>query len=220
MKNMSHKQWVLIVSAPFLCISMLLLIPYLTAKTGKTAGYVTGFCIYWFLFCLPVSAYCSGGFTRLKEIYRQKSNITSRMKTIYYFLALIPCIATFFAVFKNIAPIAGFQVLILALLFGMINGTLEEMFWRGIFNKIFNDHMIWAYLYPSLFFGMWHIALYLAKGMVYQGGGGSLVGGSLFMGLLWGLAAYKTKSVKLVTAAHIITNFFSFTGLIYQNWFM
>jgi len=138
----------------------------------------------------------------------------------YYFIALIPCIATFFAVFKNIAPIAGLQVLILALVFGMINGTLEEMFWRGNFNKIFNDHLIWAYLYPSLFFGIWHIALFSAKGIVYQGGAGSLVGGSLFMGLLWGLAAYKTKSVKIVTAAHIITNFFAFTGLIYQNWFM
>lgn len=220
MRTMNQKQRVLIWSAPVLCISMLLLMPFLTANMGKTAGYVTGFCIYWFLFCLPVSVYCSGGFLRLREIYRQKSNITARMKTIYYFIALIPCIATFFAVFKNIAPIAGLQVLILALVFGMINGTLEEMFWRGIFNKIFNDHLIWAYLYPSLFFGIWHIALFSAKGIVYQGGAGSLVGGSLFMGLLWGLAAYKTKSVKIVTAAHIITNFFAFTGLIYQNWFM
>lgn len=220
MRTMNQKQRVLIWSAPVLCISMLLLMPFLTANMGKTAGYVTGFCIYWFLFCLPVSVYCSGGFRRLREIYRQKSDITARMKTIYYFIALIPCIATFFAVFKNIAPIAGLQVLILALVFGMINGTLEEMFWRGIFNKIFNDHLIWAYLYPSLFFGIWHIALFSAKGIVYQGGAGSLVGGSLFMGLLWGLATYKTKSVKIVTAAHIITNFFAFTGLIYQNWFM
>lgn len=220
MRTMNQNQRVLIWSAPVLCISMLLLMPFLTANMGKTAGYVTGFCIYWFLFCLPVSVYCSGGFRRLREIYRQKSDITARIKTIYYFIALIPCIATFFAVFKNIAPIAGLQVLILALVFGMINGTLEEMFWRGNFNKIFNDHLIWAYLYPSLFFGIWHIALFSAKGIVYQGGAGSLVGGSLFMGLLWGLAAYKTKSVKVVTAAHIITNFFAFTDLIYQNWFM
>ncbi len=220
MRTMNQKQRVLIWSAPVLCISMLLLMPFLTANMGKTTGYVTGFCIYWFLFCLPVSVYCSGDFRRLREIYRQKSDITARMKTIYYFIALIPCIATFFAVFKNIAPIAGLQVLNLALVFGMINGTLEEMFWRGIFNKIFNDHLIWAYLYPSLFFGIWHIALFLANGIVYQGGGSTLVGGSLFMGCLWGLVAYKTKSVKLVTAAHIITNFFAFTGLIYQNWFM
>lgn len=220
MKTMNQKQWVLIWSAPVLCISMLLLMPFLTGNIGKTAGYVTGFCIYWLIFCLPVSVYCSGGFSKLREIYRQKSNISATRKTIYYVLALIPCIATFFAVFKNISPIAGFQVLIIALVFGIINGTLEEMFWRGIFNKIFNDHLILAYLYPSLFFGIWHIALCFANGIVYQGGAPSLVGGSLFMGLLWGIAAYKTKSVKIVTAAHITTNFFAFTGLIYQNWFM
>jgi hypothetical protein len=66
---------------------MLLLIPFLTVRIGKTAGYVTGFFIYWLLFCLPVSAYCSGGFCRLKEIYHQKSNITARMKTMTNFFA-------------------------------------------------------------------------------------------------------------------------------------
>ncbi len=70
-----------------------------------------------------------------------------------------------------------------------------------------------------MFFGVWHIALYFAKGMVYQGGFDSLVGGSFFLGLLWKWAAYKTKSIKTVTGAHIITNFFAFTGLIFENWF-
>lgn len=220
MKSMNQKQWVLICCAPVLCISMLLLMPFLTIKMGKTAGYITGFCIYWFIFCLPVSVYCSGGLSRLREIYRQKSNITTAKRKIYYLLALIPCIATFFAVFKDAAPLAGFQVMSIALVFAIINGTLEEMFWRGIFNKLFNENLFSAYFYPSLFFGSWHIALYFANGIVYQGGFPSLVGGSLFMGLLWGLAAFKTKSVKIVTAAHILTNFFAFTGLIYQNWFM
>ncbi|WP_313232697.1 hypothetical protein [Tissierella praeacuta] len=34
------------------------------------------------------------------------------------------------------------------------------------------------------------------------------------MGLLWGWVAYTTKSIKIVTIAHIITNFFAFTGMI------
>lgn len=56
--------------------------------------------------------------------------------------------------------------------------------------------------------------------MVYQGGFLSLVGGAFFMGLLWGWVSYKTKSIKIVTIAHIITNFFSFTGMIFENWFI
>ena len=215
----NKKQLFLIGSAPVLCLSMLFLMPYLTIKFGRTAGFIAGFCIYWFVFCLPVCVYSSGGTGRLKEIYHQCFTSTTKKKG-YGLLALIPCVATFFAVFKATAPIAGYQVLVIALVFALINGTIEEMFWRGIFNQIFKENLFWAYIYPTVFFGIWHIAVYFANGIVYQGGFFSLVGGSFFMGFLWGLAAYKTKSIKVVTAAHIVTNFFAFTGLIYQNWFM
>ncbi|MDF2871773.1 MAG: Abortive infection protein [Anaerocolumna sp.] len=219
MINKNNKQYILVSAAPILCIAMLIFMPFLTIQIGKTTGYIAGFCIYWFIFCLPISLYCSNGFGKLREIYTQKSNITAVIRNIYYLLAFMPCIAIFFVVFKKVAPIAGFQVLVIALVFAIINGTFEELFWRGIFNKIFNNNIFLAYIYPSLFFGIWHIALYLAKGIIYQGGFASLVGGSFFMGLLWGWVAYKTKSIKVVTAVHIITNFFAFTGLIYQNWF-
>ena len=56
--------------------------------------------------------------------------------------------------------------------------------------------------------------------MKYQGGVASLVGGAFFMGVLWGLVAYKTRSIKVVTIANIIADFFAFTGLIYENWFV
>lgn len=219
MISLEKKQTVLLSIAPILCISMLILIPLLTVAIGRTAGYVVGFCIYWFIFCLPVSVYNSNGLSSLGGIYTQKSNIPTIMRKLYYLLAFIPCIATFFVVFKELASTAGLQVLFIALLFALINGTIEEMFWRGAFNKAFNNNIILAYIYPSIFFGIWHISLYLAKGIVYEGGFVSLVGGSFFMGLLWGWVAYKTNSIKIVTIAHIITNFFAFTGLIFQNWF-
>ncbi|MHC1685182.1 MAG: CPBP family intramembrane glutamic endopeptidase [Clostridiaceae bacterium] len=219
MENINKKKFVLIGVVPIICISMMILIPFLTNRMGKTAGYIAGFCIYWFIFCLPASLYSCNEFGKLREIYIQRSNITTATRNIYYLLAFIPCIATFFVVFKEFAPIVEFQVLAIALLFAVINGTFEEMFWRGVFNKVFNNNIFLAYIYPSAFFGIWHIALYLAKGMVYQGGFASLVGGSFFMGVLWGWVAYKTKSIKVITVVHIITNFFAFTGLIYQNWF-
>lgn len=220
MGNINKKQFIMLCTAPILCISMLLLIPLLTHKIGKTAGYIGGFCIYWFVFCLPVSLYICDGLGGLKEVYSQKSNIKSSKKVIWYLMALMPCIATFFIVFKNFAPVAEFQVLVIALVYAIINGTIEELFWRGIFNNIFNDNIFLAYIYPTIFFGIWHISLYFSKGMVYQGGFLSLVGGAFFMGLLWGWVSYKTKSIKIVTIAHIITNFFAFTGMIFENWFI
>lgn len=109
--------------------------------------------------------------------------------------------------------------MIIAFFFALINGTLEEMFWRGVFNRVFYNKILLAYIYPTIFFGIWHIALYYAKGIEYQGGFASLVGGSFFMGILWGWIAYKTKSIKVIATAHVITNFFAFTGMIFENWF-
>jgi len=220
MKDMNKRQFVILCAAPILCIAMLLFIPLLTNKIGKTGGYVVGFCIYWFVFCLPVSLYSCNGPHGLKEVYSQRTDIKTSERVLWYLIAFMPCVATFFVVFKNFAPIAGFQVLVIALLYALINGTIEELFWRGIFNKIFNHNIFLSYIYPTIFFGIWHISLYFAKGMVYQGGFLPLVGGAFFMGLLWGWVAYKTKSIGIVTVAHIITNFFAFTGMIFENWFI
>lgn len=220
MNNIGKKQSILLCMAPIICIAMFLLMPFLTDVLGKTTGYITGSCIYWLAFCLPFSSYSCNGLSRLKEIYSQKANIKKTERNLLYVLAFIPCIATFFVVFINIADQTGILLLVIALLYAFINGTFEEMFWRGAFNKVFNSNIILAYIYPTVFFGVWHIALYFAKGIVYQGGFIPLVGGSFFMGLLWGWVAYKTKSIKVVTMAHIITNFFAFTGLIAENWFV
>ena len=219
MKTLEKKKILLLCITPLLCISMLILVPFLTNALGKTTGYVVGFCIYWFIFCIPVSLYIFNGFRGIREIYSQKSNIKSLKRRMYYIFAFLPCLAILLVVFKNVAPKAGFHVLAIALFFALINGTIEEIFWRGVFNKVFDGNIIFAFLYPSAFFGIWHIALFLAKGIVYDGGFASLVGGSLFMGLLWGWIAYKTKSIKVVTIAHIISNFLAFTGLIFENWF-
>lgn len=219
MKDINKKQFVLLCATPILCVLMLFLIPFLTSKMGKTTGYILGFCIYWFIFCIPISLYCCNGLSELKEIYFTKSNIKKIIRNVWYLTAFMPSIATFFAVFKNFAAMAGVKALTITLLYALVNGTIEEMIWRGVFNKVFKNNIFLAYIYPTIFFGIWHIALYFAKGVVYQGGFAALVGGSFFMGLLWGWVAYKTKSIKIVTIAHIITNFFAFTGFIFKNWF-
>ena len=220
MKNIS-KEHILLWGAPIICLSMLLLMPFLTRTIGVTPGYVAGFCIYWFVFCLPFSWHSCNGFNGLKRIYaRQQLRTTIPVEKMYHLLAFAPCIATYFVVFKEFARVAGSQVLIIALIYALINGTLEEMFWRGAFNTVFEDNVVLAYIYPSLFFGAWHVALYFAKGIVFQGGFATLVGGSFFMGLLWGWVAYKTKSIATVTIAHIVTNFFAFTGFIVDNWLL
>lgn len=127
MKNINKRQFILLCTAPILCISMLLLIPFLTNKIGKIGGYIGGFWIYWLVFCLSVSLYSCNGLSGLKGVYSQRSNIKTPERIIWYLIAFMPCIATFFIVFKNFVPIAGFQVLVIALAYALINGTIETV---------------------------------------------------------------------------------------------
>ncbi|PKM96456.1 MAG: hypothetical protein CVU84_01725 [Firmicutes bacterium HGW-Firmicutes-1] len=218
--GLSKNQIVLLCSTPLLCGTMIYLVPALTITFGKTIGYIAAFCVYWFVFCIPISLYVSGGVNGLKSIYSMKSDVTTVTKFIHYFIAFIPCIAIFFVAFIKVAPQTTIQILFVSLFCALINGTIEELFWRGVFNKIFKDKIFFAYIFPAIFFGVWHIGLFLARGINYQGGFIALVGGATFMGWLWGWIAYKTKSIKITTTAHIISNFLAFTTLIYENWYI
>ena len=60
----------------------------------------------------------------------------------------------------------------------------------------------------------------IAKGVLYHGGALALVGGAGIMGIIWGYVIFKTKNIKVTIMAHILTNFFAFTQLIYINWFV
>lgn len=218
--GINKKQVFLLWSTLFLCGIMICIVPLFTTILGKTIGYIAAFGVYWFVFCIPISIYVTGGVKELKTIYSMKSEMPKVIRICHYFLAFIPCIAIFFVVFIKVVPQTTIKVLSISLFFALINAPIEELFWRGVYNRIFDNKIFFGYLYPAIFFGIWHIGLYLVKGIEYQGGFISLVGGAAFMGWLWGWIAYKTKSIKITSVAHIVVNFFAFTALIYENWFM
>lgn len=187
---------------------------------NKTFSYIWTSLVYWGVFCIPLSVYFLGGRKGVKSIYKKPSlPMRTPKKSLFIMFAHMPCLGTLFAVFIPKITVISIQVLGIALLYALINGTIEELFWRGVFLNTFPDNSLKGYILPALFFSLWHIALYVLKDMNYQGGFAALVGGAAFMGILWGFIAYKTKSIRVVTIAHIITNFFAFSGMIYDNWF-
>ena len=177
--------------------------------------------IYWVIFCIPSIIFIINGKKQdFVKMYTSKTTMSKGKLSIYNLIAFLPvlpvCIIAFIPVIKAGAIVS----IIIAFFYAVLNGFIEELFWRGLFNKAFDDNIIFAFIYPVIMFAGWHIALTLVKGMTYTGGNISLLAGASFMGVLWGFVAYKTKSVRYTTVAHIITNFFAFSGLIYENWFL
>ncbi|WP_428539543.1 CPBP family intramembrane glutamic endopeptidase [Profundibacter sp.] len=109
------------------------------------------------------------------------------------------------------------RILLLATLFAIINGTAEELFWRGAFIQHFPQNARYAVIYPLVLFTAWHIALALIKGVHYQGGALALIGGAAIMGLLWSVLAWRTKSIYLSTLSHIGVNMMAFPAVLLAN---
>lgn len=221
MEHSKIKKNILFFIATLLVTVMIIFSLLIGNVVNKTFSYILTSLVYWCVFCIPLSFYFLGGRKGIKNVYAKHSlPILTINKRILIILAFIPCVGTLFAVFIPKITVIPIQVFGIAFLYALINGTVEELFWRGVFVSTFPNNILRGYILPTLLFGLWHIALYILKDMKYQGGFARLIEGAVFMGFLWGFIVYKTKSIKVVTIAHIITNFFAFSGMIYDNWFI
>jgi len=68
-------------------------------------------------------------------------------------------------------------------------------------------------------FGVWHFAVWFAKGVTYNGGVLPLVGGAYFLGLLWTWVTRSTGNFRAAALAHTLVNLFALTGLFVNNGF-
>lgn len=180
---------------------------------GKTAGYLSSFALYW-IFCLIHGSMLKQG--SMAKLYALPK--FTRQNLFWSLLCFIPMFGAFMAsftlAFSYLTPI----LYIILAIGALINGFVEEFYWRGAFISRYKQNIQLAYLLPTVLFGLWHISVYMAYGVQYQGGFWPLVGGALFMGALWGYTAYKQQRVLVVTLAHILTNFFAFSNLVVENW--
>lgn len=198
----------------FLIIPLMSLCFYFLPQfVGVAGGYVCSFVIYW-TYCLVHGFSLKN--SRMADFYsRPQMPPGSVMLTFFSFL---PVLGAFFAAFCPSYHLLNWGVLLIAASVAMINGLVEEFYWRGAFRSRYPDNKFAAFVLPWILFSGWHIAVYLAYGVHYQGGFAALVGGAFMMGLIWGLTAYNQKSIVVTTLAHILTNFFAFSGLIADNW--
>ena len=97
----------------------------------------------------------------------------------------------------------------------ILNGTLEELFWRG---TVLTDHATRSEQATQLaLFVGWHVALLFAGGVIVTGGAAGLLGGALIGGLLWTATRMQTGTAGFGAVAHVCLNLFAFTELAARN---
>ena len=132
-------------------------------------------------------------------------------------LAFVPVLGAFAVAFLPIAGELRAATFVASALIGVVNGALEEIYWRGMTLASVEGRNKWIrYVAAATLFTIFHFA-FLQLGLDYQGGALTLVGGAGVMGALWTVVAVKTESVRPSIVAHQLVNVLAFSSLFTNN---
>ena len=161
----------------------------------KTAWY-SGLAIYWVVWGL-VYPLLILGWDSVRDLFRPQS-----LDSLSLVLLLTPII--FAAIGRFILGIRYEKesrwafLALLGTAFG--NGIFEEVLWRGTYLELFPNSIVLRIIWPSLWFGLWH----LAPGSVSSGSARNLALSSLFFGLLLSLLAGSTGTIFWTIVSHTL----------------
>lgn len=214
---MQNKKRILLISSLLMLPITYVWLQLTTSFLGAKWGYVTGLAGYWFYCLIAVWLVSGGKMNYFKEMWnRQQSGNYVKWISLAAFL---PALGLFFVSFLPNAAQLTFATGILLVLVVLLNGSIEELYWRGLYLLEYTDNFFLGFILPWLFFGAWHISLWFARGVVYKDGFLALVGGAYMLGLIWTWVARSNGNLRVVIPSHILVNLFAFTSLFVDNGF-
>ena len=132
----------------------------------------------------------------------------------YILLAFIPvsfCIVSFV---WGVQYISGISLIIMWVLFAIINSVAEEMFWRGYLL----DNLKWKptakILFSTFLFLLSHLTWGVFSVTIRSH---IMILPMLVMGIAWGYAYHKTKSLKWCIIAHFFVDILSLSVWVFLN---
>jgi uncharacterized protein len=169
------------------------------AALGPRWGYLAGFAFFWTVWCLalPVALL---GWRGVARLFRPAP--LPRPGWLWGVLLAVPVLGGFATVWLPALATVTVMALILAVGIALVNATLEEVFWRGLYAELFRGRWLAGWLYPALAFTAWHIAPAAATG----GRTPAFWFGTAFIGLVFGWVAFRSGSIRWTTLAHVLVN--------------
>jgi membrane protease YdiL (CAAX protease family) len=173
---------------------------------GNRHGYFFGFLFYWLFWCffVPVKII---GINSVLELFILKKILFKRSIILCLF---IPLLFVYLYVFPSALKQANFEIISLSLLISIVNATLEEVLWRGVYFNVFKKQKYLGIFYSSAGFAVWHYAPQIIFTSSNPGGPHSFVIFAFFLGLAYSFVVWKQQSILWVSIAHAL---FDFGGL-------
>jgi uncharacterized protein len=189
-----------LLAPPLLIGSTYVVFQVLVAWWGDRWGYLGGFLFFWLFWCAGFSFWALG-VDGVKAVLRDAQPRLPHPQVLWLVLLAVPVAGGFATVLLPDLPRATVAVVALAWLIAVVNASMEELFWRGMYIRLFPGRLVAGWLYPAALFALWHIAPTSIRGSAIV-----LVGAAAYLGLVYGWVAYRTGTIRYTILAHILLN--------------
>ena len=205
-------QRLLMLSPIVLLASMYGVFRGMTAAFGTQPGFVAAFLVYWAVWGVAVPLWFVGrdGFA---DLFRPAQRRSAPFTILAVLALALPVLAGFLFVFPSLYYSADRLLLVFAV-YAIVNGMLEEVYWRGLFVRAFPRDQLLGFLYPAAMFGAWHLVVLSMSGLwppvapLYA----FILAASL--GLLYAWVVNRTGSIRWAAASHVLLNLSGMGALI------
>lgn len=178
---------------------------------GKAWGYVIGFLFYNGFWCILIPLLLLGK-SQFLSLFQETSSLFQKKHWWLIALLLSTTAGAFGMLSAHDLSTTPLDLILIAIPAAIVTGTCEEILWRGAYVKMFPGQIVWGLIYPSLGFAVWHLSPQLVYPASMPGGMFAFAGLTFFLGLCYGLVAYKTGSCKWTAISHSLNGILNIGG--------
>lgn len=200
------RELVLWVTPPFALLTSFAVLQSGELALGQWRGFTIGLLFYWIVWCLllPFALLGRSGF---RELFGPPS---PELRLRDSALLMLPPAVGFTAIFPLLLWLGSSRLFLLAGAIAIVNGTCEEVLWRGTYLKVFGDRLWGGLVFPAIGFGFWHVAPIAVHWSWSPMRAVGLALSATLVGLIYGVVARRTNSIRWTILSHVLMNF---TGL-------
>lgn len=172
---------------------------------GEAPGYLVGFGFYW-LWCLSTPLFLWGK-RGLYQTLAANAPLFRKENWLLITLLSLTIAGAFWMYFIPGLASVSLGVLLFSPI-AIINGTAEEILWRGVYVKAFEHNVVLGCVYPAAGFALFHLAPTLV--FPAEGGAFPFIVSTFALGLVYGWVAYRTKTARWTAIAHSLAGVLAF----------
>jgi CAAX protease family protein len=181
---------------------------------GVRWGYISGFLFYWAIWGLGFPLWVLGP-SGVRALLLRPPRRGSVSPIIALPLLAGPPIIGFLFVFPMALPSLSAGTLVAFAIVAAVNGTLEEIVWRGLYATTFPRRRLAGFVIPAIWFALLQLAPLSAYPGRTLGAAALVVGGAFAVGLAYGWIAWRTGSIRWTIMSHVLMNFSGIGAIIY-----